>query len=315
MKVGIYLPVREGAGSGHHADVTRSWRDLLGMARLAEEAGFDSVWVPDHLLFRWPGDPPATQGTWEAWSLVAALAATTTRVEIGTMVLCASFRNPALLAKMADTVDEISGGRLILGLGAGYHEPEFRAFGYPFDDRASRFEEAVAIVSSLLKTGVCDHIGQHWTVRECELRPRGTRPTGPPIMIATSNPAGVPRPRMHRTLARHADLWNGWLAFWRSWPDAIPPLRAVVDEACLAEGRDPATLGRTASPLVVFPDLDPGPQRPGVEPLVGTTADLAHALRGFSDEGIEHLQVQLDPNTPAAIAAFAPALAAFRSGR
>lgn len=313
MKVGIYLPVREGTGSGHHADRTRSWSDLLAMARLSEEAGFDSVWVPDHLLFRWPTDPPTTQGTWEAWSLVAALAAATSRVEIGTMVLCASFRHPALLAKMADTVDEISGGRLILGLGAGYHEPEFAAFGYGYADRASRFEEAVSIVSQLLKRGACDFSGAHFTLRDCELRPRGPRPQGPPIMIATSNPAGVVRPRMHRVLAEHADLWNGWLAFWRSWPDAVPPLQAVVDDACRAGGRDPASLGRTVSPLVVFPDLDPGPQRPGVEPLVGDSATLAAAFAAFAAAGVDHLQLQLDPNTPEAIARCADALAIWRA--
>ena len=315
MKVGIYLPVREGMGSGHHADRTRSWRDLLAMARLAEEAGFDSVWVPDHLLFRWPTHPPTTQGTWEAWSLVAALAAATSRVEIGTMVLCASFRHPALLAKMADTVDEISGGRLILGLGAGYHEPEFAAFGYGYADRASRFEEAVTIVSRLLKRGECDFSGAHFTVRDCELRPRGPRPQGPPIMIATSNPAGVVRPRMHRVLAEHADLWNGWLAFWRSWPDAVPALQAEVDAACLAYGRDPATLGRTVSPLVVFPDLDPAPTRPEVEALVGSCEELAAAFANFAAAGVSHLQVQLDPNTPEAIARCGAALAIWRAGR
>jgi len=282
------------------------------MARHIEDVGFDSLWVPDHLLFRWPGEPPTTQGTWEAWSLVAALAAATNRVEIGTMVLCTSFRPPALLAKMADTVDEISGGRLILGLGAGYHEPEFRAFGFPYDDRASRFEEAVTIIAGLLRTGACDFVGAHHTVRDCELRPRGPRPGGPPIMIATSNPAGVARPRMHRVLVEHADLWNGWLAFWRSWPDAVPPLRETVDAACRAAGRDPDTLGRTASPLVVFPGLDPGPQRPGVDPLVGTPAELAAAFAGFAREGIAHLQVQLDPNTPAAVDQLAVALDLWR---
>jgi alkanesulfonate monooxygenase SsuD/methylene tetrahydromethanopterin reductase-like flavin-dependent oxidoreductase (luciferase family) len=314
MKVGVYLPVREGMGSGHHADRTRSWRDLLAMARQVEDAGFDSLWIPDHLLFRWPGVPPTTQGTWEAWSLVAALAATTSRVEIGTMVLCTAFRSPALLAKMADTVDEISGGRLILGLGAGYHEPEFRAFGLHYADRASRFEEAVTIIGRLLRTGACDYAGQHYTVRECELRPRGPRAAGPPIMIATSNPAGVARPRMHRVLAEHADLWNGWLAFWRSWPDAVPPLRATVDAACRDAGREPATLGRTVSPLVVFPDLDPGPQRPGVEPLVGSPDALVAALAGFAREGVTHLQVQLDPATPAAIERLAGVLDRWRRG-
>ena len=146
LQVGVGLPDAEGLLDGG----TAGWSDLAALARRAEDLGFDSVWVQDHLLFRFPGQ--ADEGPWESFSLLAALAATTRRVELGTLVTCTSFRNPALTAKIADTIDEISGGRLILGLGAGWHEPEYRAFGYPFDHRVSRFAEALAIIHGLLST-------------------------------------------------------------------------------------------------------------------------------------------------------------------
>lgn len=245
--------------------------------------------------------------------MLSALAATTTRLQLGTLVACASFRNPALLAKMATTVDEISRGRLILGLGAGYHEPEFAAFGYSFADRTSRFEESVTVIRSLIGGDVFSFNGRHLSLDRAELRPLGPTTGGPPIMIATSNPQGALRPRMHRILAERADWWNGWLAFWRSWPDAIPPLRAHIDDACRAHGRDPSTLKRTVTILVRFPDLDPAPLSPGVDPLHGSPPELAGAFQGFAAEGISHLQLQLDPCTPDAIARVGQAIDLLRT--
>src|SRR5262245_19852203 len=142
-QIGLILPYSDLYLGG----ITPHWSDLAALAQLAEDVGFDSVWVPDHLLFRFPG--VATGGAWECWSLLAALAAVTSRVALGPIVTCTAYRNPALLAKIAATVDEISGGRLILGLGAGWHEPEYHAFGYPFDHRFDRFEEALTIITGL----------------------------------------------------------------------------------------------------------------------------------------------------------------------
>src|SRR5438046_2801072 len=139
----------------------------------------------DHLTMR---EGTQTTPVWEGWSLLSALAASTRRVELGTLVVATSFRNPALLAKIADTVDEISGGRLVLGLGAGWHEPEYLAFGYPFDHRVSRFAEAIAIIHGLLRDGCVDFDGTYSSPRDCELRPRGPRPQGPPIMIGSTSP-------------------------------------------------------------------------------------------------------------------------------
>src|SRR4051812_36727843 len=159
----------------HNDRHAQGWSDLKEMARHAEAVGFDSLWLPDHMIYDFaalggmPGAPP--WGVWECWSMLSALAAVTSRVDLGTIVACTGFRNPALLAKMAVTLDEISGGRLILGLGAGYHEIEFRMFGYPFDHLVGRFEEALQIICPLLRTGAVDFQGKFYTARQCELRP------------------------------------------------------------------------------------------------------------------------------------------------
>ena len=144
------------------------------MALLAEELGFDSIWLYDHFLFRWEGVP--TVGIWECWTMLAALAEATQRVELGTLVLCSQFRNPAIVAKMAITLDEVSDGRLILGVGAGSNEPEFKAFGVPFDHRVDRFEEAVRIIKRLLKEGRVDFEGNYYQAADCEITPKGPRP-------------------------------------------------------------------------------------------------------------------------------------------
>ena len=292
LGVGLMLPDTEREMAGG----TARWADLAAMARTAEDCGFDSIWVSDHLLFRFEGKEP--QGIWECWTLLSALAAVTSRVEIGALVSCTGFRNPALLAKMADTVDEISGGRLVLGLGAGWHEPEYDAFGYPFDHRAGRFAEALTIISGLLRHGEVDFRGTYHAARDCELRPRGPRRHGPPIMIGSTGE------RMLRLAARHADIWNAW---GKQDPAEIPPLRAIVDGACRAEGRDPASMARSVSMLV---DLPGAAGRPREEPpfVTGDAETIEGTLRGMAREGIGHVMVVLDPNTVAGIEALAPVL-------
>ena len=307
LKVGLSVPTIEGTMAGE----TPRWRDIVAICRRAEEVGFDSLWFSDHLLFRLPGREDAPVGMWEGWSLIAAVAASTSRIELGPFVSCAGFRNPALTAKMADTVDEISGGRLVLGLGAGWHEPEYVAYGYPFDHRASRFEEAWAIISGLLKDGRVDFEGTYHSARECELRPRGPRPGGPPLMIGSKGP------RVLRAALPRADIWNG---DWTSRPAVVPPLRAHVDALCAEVGRDPATLERSIGVILDLPTKDPrrdgrasvsGATEPTTKPdppAVGSTEDLADLLRAYAREGISHVQCWIDPATVAGVEEFAKVL-------
>jgi alkanesulfonate monooxygenase SsuD/methylene tetrahydromethanopterin reductase-like flavin-dependent oxidoreductase (luciferase family) len=290
LKVGLHLPETE--------RIAR-WHDLAEMCRLAEDVGFDSIWIPDHLLYRFDGQPPS--GPWECWSILSAVAAVTKRVEIGPLVLCAAFRNPALVAKMADTVDEISGGRLILGLGSGWHEPEYHAFGFPYDHRLGRFEEAFTIIRTLLREGKIDFEGQYYTMRECELRPRGPRPQGPPLMIGSRGP------HMLRKTAPYIDYWNGWAAWGGNRPEGVIPFQQMVDDACRNTNVDPASIQRTVAVFVQFPGGTDEPN-PAAPPLTGAPEYLAETLRAYAAAGISHVQVLIDPNTCQGIEAFAPIL-------
>ena len=284
LKVGINLPTTQGSMVGK----TARWSDLLAFAERAEALGFDSLWVADHLLLKWQEQ---THGIWECWSLLAALAAVTQRVELGSLVACTTFRSPALLAKMADTVDEISGGRLILGLGAGWDGPEDRAFGAPSDHRVDRFEEALQIIAPLLRTGHVDFAGRYYQARDCELRPRGPRPDGLPIMV------GAKGPRMLRLAATYGDTWNAEGPLRQ--PEQFIPLRASGDAACVEVGRDPNTLGRSASVVVNLPMMQSGqhssPQ--GKQPEPTSPEEVAETLRGYAREGLSHVQLWLTPST------------------
>lgn len=300
LKVGIQLPEVE--------RVVR-WPELLDMARAAEQVGFDSLWVGDHLLYRDEALPP--RAPWEAWSVLAALAAVTNTVEIGPLVASASFHNPAMLAKKASTIDEISGGRLILGLGAGWNEPEYRAFGFPFDHRVDRFEEAFAIIRGLLREGTVDFAGHYHQASDCVLLPPPRRPNGPPIMVGTQGP------RMLELAAAHADAWNAWFSWYGNTPEGLRALREKVDAACRSVGRDPATLERTVAVLVQVGEGDVAQRGGPVEeraPLLGSADQMADALRAFAAEGISHVQLVVEPITVQSIESLGPMLEALDRG-
>ncbi|MFJ3308844.1 LLM class flavin-dependent oxidoreductase [Streptomyces sp. NPDC086549] len=278
-----------------------SYEEIRALARQAESAAFDSVWCFDHLLFREGGGP--TEGIWESWTTLTALAEATSRIELGTLVLCTAFRNPAVLAKMAATLDSISNGRLILGLGAGWHRPEFEAFGLEFDHRAERFEEALTIIASLLRTGRAEFDGRYSWVHGGELRPRGVRASGPPILV------GAFGPRMLRATARHADLWNGC---WFGPPAAFEGALDGVRAACRDVGREPASLRLTAGVNVV-PLGEATGRDPDQPVLSGTPADIAKGFAGYRDLGVEHLVCNLNPHHAAAQRQLAEALRCYRA--
>lgn len=271
------------------------------MAHAAERIGLDSVWVGDHLLYRY--DDGSERGPWEAWSLLAALAAATERVEIGPLVACTSFHNPAILAKQAATVDDISGGRLILGVGAGWNEVEYRAFGIPYDRRVSRFEEAFAIIRGLLRDGRVDFHGTYYTADDAVLLPPSPRSGGPALMVGSMGE------RMLSITLPHVDAWNGWYTWFGNSVDGYLPLRDTVDAACRAAGRDPAEVERTLALLVAF-DGAVGRRTvfadEVVEPLPGEPDALAEALAGFAEAGVAHVQLVLDPITEESIERLAP---------
>ena len=300
LKVGVQL-----------SEVEREvrWPELLDMARAIEDLGYDSIWLGEHLLYRYAERPP--RGPWEAWTMLAGLSAVTSRVELGPLVACTNFHNPALLAKQAATIDEISGGRFVLGLGAGWNRTEFDAFGYPYDHRIDRFEEAFTIIRTLLREGAIDFDGRYYQARDCELLPRGPRREGPPLMV------GSVGPRMLDLTMPHADSWNVWFVDTDNSPAGVAPLRDLVDDACRRAGRDPDVVERTVAVQVRMPGgtgrlAGDGKRTPS--PLEGSAAEMADVLRAYAHEGIAHVQLVIDPITIESITAFAPVLEELSKG-
>jgi probable F420-dependent oxidoreductase len=283
MKVGIVLPMNDSDSPG-----AGSWPRLRELARFAEDGGIDSLWVYDHFVFRMPGE--AEDGIHEAWTLLTAVAAVTGRAELGTIVLGTAFRPPALTAKMAATLDEVSNGRLILGLGTGWHEPEYLAFGYPFDHRVGRFEEALGIILPLLHGERVTAAGRWHQVEDAVLIPPPPRPSRlpghVPILIAGKGE------RMLALVARHADAWN---TAWYGLPDErYGERRADLQRALDAAGRDPATITVTVG-LTVDREAAAG-GRPGAAGALPADAEaLARALEAWHALGVGHVQVDLRP--------------------
>jgi alkanesulfonate monooxygenase SsuD/methylene tetrahydromethanopterin reductase-like flavin-dependent oxidoreductase (luciferase family) len=295
MKIGLMLPLGQDDVLGR----PHSWQRLRDMAVAADEGGLDSVWGADHLIFR--SRDGTLSGIHECWTILTAVAAVTRRVEIGPLVLALPFRNPALVAKMATALDEVSDGRLILGLGCGWHEPEFEAFDFPFDHRVGRFEEALEVLVPLLRDGKVKSDGR-WHRADAELLPPGPRPNGPPILIAGK------RPRMNRLVARHADAWN---AAWFGRAEEAGELDervAALREACAAEGRDPSSIELSAGLLVSFPALlRPDEEQPPEEAISGDAEEVGRALAEYQARGMDHVMVHLWPNTAAGVSELAGA--------
>lgn len=291
LQVGIQLPEVE-------RDVR--WPEYVSMARAAEAAGFDSLWLGDHLLYRNDGRPE--RGPWEAWTMLAGLAAITERVKLGPLVACAGFHPPAMLAKIAATVDEISGSRLVLGLGAGWNRPDFEAFGLPYDHRVDRFEESFEIVRRLLAGERVTSEGRYHRVEDCILLPAPARRT--PIMIGSNGE------RVLSIALPHADAWNCWYDLFGNTPEGFAELSATVDEAARAVGREPDEILRSACVLVELEGAQAKrPQDGDIAPVTGSPAQIAGALRVFAEAGANETILVLNPITEGSIRTLAAALA------
>ena len=294
MKIGLHLPEVE--------RVVR-WGEMRDLCRVAEDAGFDSLWVPDHLLYR--DERGDATGPWECWSVLSAVAAVTSRVAIGPLVLCTSFREPGLIGKMAATVDEISGGRLILGLGAGWNKPEYEAYGFPYETRFGRFREAFEIIRTLLQEGQIDFQGCYYTLRNFELRPRGPRAEGPPLLIGSKGE------QVLRLTLPHVSYWNGWSRWWGNDVTRIGPLLDDVDRVARETGREPGEIQKTAA-IFVRQDGGVDPDNPEAPHLHGSDEEIMSGLRQYAEHGIGHVQIVLDPITTDGVERFGRVLEGFR---
>ena len=294
--LGLNIPFVEGSMDG----ATPRWADILAMARAAEDAGFDAVWISDHVGF---GDPEGDwSGAWESWTLLSALAAATERVRLGTYVLAMPYRNPALLAKMAETLDEVSGGRLILGVGAGWNEPEFRAYNFPWDRKFDRFEEGLRIVVGMLRDGRATVDGRLERATSARIEPRGPRPGGPPVMV------GAGGPRMLRLTAELADEWNAGMRTPAEFAEGCAELDAALD----AVGRGRSSIRRSVEAMIRpggdAPTDDPDTQGSGDRPISGPPEAIAAALDRYRVLGADHVQVQLRPNRVETVPALRPVI-------
>jgi alkanesulfonate monooxygenase SsuD/methylene tetrahydromethanopterin reductase-like flavin-dependent oxidoreductase (luciferase family) len=286
MKVGAILPI----GTNKELGRPLSYPEIRDLALRVEDGGLDSVWIPDHLIYRFPEQPQA--GVWEAWTITTGLAEATKRIELGTLVICVPFRNPALVAKMAVTLDAVSGGRLILGLGAGWHKPEFDAFGYPFDHKVDRFEEALKIITPLVREGKVDFTGNYFSAPDCAMDPPPARTI--PVLVASR------RPRMLRLTAEYADCWN---TAWLGQVEALAASRGAMDEASKSVGRVPSTLEVTVGVNIGFADLMDLPEIAS-DPkkfITGSIEDIAAGLRAYADAGVGHVIAWLYPQNGEAI--------------
>jgi alkanesulfonate monooxygenase SsuD/methylene tetrahydromethanopterin reductase-like flavin-dependent oxidoreductase (luciferase family) len=314
LKIGIFLPNWTAALDGE----TPSAAEIVQFAQYCEQTGFDTVWLADHFYFepyddyrvigvQFPDELAGVKfGSWECWSLMSAIAVATSSVGIGTLVSNTGFRNPALFARVVATVDDLSEGRVILGLGAGDFATEHRAFGFPFERRVSRFEEALAIIKPLLRGERVSFDGEFYQAHEAELLPKAGRAGGPAVLIGTL----MGGPRMSRLVAQQADMWNCNLAFGDSGPEAYLAAWAPIAHACEKHGRDPESLVRHAT---VGVNLGDGPfSAPGSAPFCGSITDIADRFRAYAALDVEHISIVLEPATYASLDRFGDVLAQLR---
>jgi alkanesulfonate monooxygenase SsuD/methylene tetrahydromethanopterin reductase-like flavin-dependent oxidoreductase (luciferase family) len=276
------------------------WPEYRAMAVAAEEAGFSGIYVGDHLLYRGDGRPE--RGPWSSWTLLAALAAVTERADLGPLVACAGFHPPAVLAKMAATLTEVSGGRFVLALGAGWNEAEFRAFGIPFDRRVARFEEAFTIIRGLLHGDRVTFDGEYHSAQDAVLLPAQQHPTR--LMIGSNGP------RMLRIALPHVAAWNTWYEDYGNTAEGFATLNAKISAAAADAGRAPQEIARSACAFVVL-DRDADERRivDGAPPIEGSADQIAARIRELGDAGAQEVILVVSPITEHSIRTLGEAVA------
>lgn len=290
FELGIVMPLMQFGPDR----ATARWAEIRAMALRAETIGFATIWTPDELLWRAKDAPP--QGVWDGVAMAGAVAAATTTAKVGTWVLSALHRNPAIIAKTAETLDEISEGRFVFGLGAGHEWPgQAHAFGLPEDRIFARFDEALEIIVPLIRRGHADFEGAFHAARDLPQAPRGPRAGGIPLLIGGNGPKG------QRHAVRHADIWSGYVED-RADVEEVAPRIASLEAICAEEGRDPASIGRSIG-VLVNPFLPAG-ARPNV--VSGTPDEIAAEIRTFRDAGYTQAELMFGPGTMEALEALAP---------
>jgi alkanesulfonate monooxygenase SsuD/methylene tetrahydromethanopterin reductase-like flavin-dependent oxidoreductase (luciferase family) len=272
-----------------------SFEEMAALGLEARSSGFDALWIADHFVMGNGSEEQPFLGVWESFTLMAGLAARVPDLQIGSMVVCTGFRNPGVVAKMAEMIDEISGGRFILGLGAGWHKPEYDLYGLPFDHRYSRFEDAIRIIHPLLRTGKADYQGEFYQANDALNVPRGPRETGVPIIVGSNGE------RMLGLIAQHADAWN---TAWHRDTSKVGPQLAALEAACAEVGRDPESVVKTGG-LYFDDSFGSGPD---------DAANAARLIGEFRDLGFSHLILQSFPLTPVKLEAFAAAIEMVHAG-
>jgi alkanesulfonate monooxygenase SsuD/methylene tetrahydromethanopterin reductase-like flavin-dependent oxidoreductase (luciferase family) len=275
------------------------WPEYRALAAAAEESGFDGIYIGDHLLYRGDGRPE--RGPWSSWELLAALAAVTERVDLGPLVACAGFHPPAVLAKMAATTTDVSEGRFVLALGAGWNEAEFRAFGIPFDRRVARFEEAFTIIRGLLAGERVTLDGAFHSVDDAVLLPPARHRTR--LMIGSNGP------RMLRIALPHVDAWNTWYEDYGNTAEGFAALNDRISAAARDAGRAPGEITRSACAFVVI-DRDADERRisPDAPPIVGSPEQIAARIRELADAGADEVILVVSPIDERSIRTLAEAL-------
>lgn len=294
VALGLVLPMWERPPAGPAS----TFAEIRALARRAEELGADTVWLADEILWRVP-DWPAPVGWWDCLTMAGAVAAITSTVNVGSWVMSAVQHKPGMIARAAESLDEISGGRFVLGLGAG-HAGGATSFGFDTDRAVPRYLEALEILVPLLRgDDPVTFDGEFHRATNAEIRPRGPRAGRVPLMM------GGHSPKTMTAAARHADIWSAY-ATTSSLPEAFAPMTEQLDRICADVDRDPASIGRSVG-VFVEPDSSGLAERLDLGvPIAGSTEQIIDTIAGFADVGVTRVEIHPLPHTMDALEQLAP---------